>query len=254
MVRAVTRLCQSPFVRQEVNTRSTHRSRRTASSRWRSSRSTFRSTWMLPRTEYPPDDQSGELPPKDAVRVEEMINYFSYAYPQPMDKHPVRIVTETTACPWNKQHQLMRIGVKAKEIPTETLPSSNFVFLIDVSGSIYAANKLPLVKASLKLLVNNLRESDRVAIVAYAGAAGEVLPSTEGTDKQKILDALEGLQAGEVPRSGGYPTGVRDCGENFVKGEQPGDPLCTDGDLTWGYPARRGWSRSSSRNGRAVFS
>lgn len=183
----------------------------------------------------------GQRPPKDAVRVEEMINYFSYAYPQPTDKHPVRIVTETTACPWNKQHQLMRIGVKAKEIPTETLPSSNFVFLIDVSGSMYDANKLPLVKASLKLLVNNLRESDRVAIVAYAGAAGEVLPSTEGTDKQKILDALEGLQAGgSTAGAAGIQLAYDIAEKNFVKEGNNRVILCTDGDFNVGVSSRDG--------------
>ena len=138
----------------------------------------------------------GQMPGKDAVRVEEMINYFSYSYPQPTDGHPVRIVTETAVCPWNKKHNIVRIGVKAKEIPSETLPASNFVFLIDVSGSMYEADKLPLVKSSMKLLVNNLRPKDRVAIVAYAGAVGEVLPSTSASDKQKIMDALENLQAG----------------------------------------------------------
>ncbi len=183
----------------------------------------------------------GELPPKDAVRVEEMINYFSYAYPQPTGEHPVRIVTETTACPWNKQHQLMRIGVKAKEIPTETLPSSNFVFLIDVSGSMYDANKLPLVKASLKLLVNNLRESDRVAIVAYAGAAGEVLPSTEGTDKQKILNALEGLQAGgSTAGAAGIQLAYDIAERNFVKEGNNRVILCTDGDFNVGVSSKEG--------------
>lgn len=170
-----------------------------------------------------------------------MINYFSYDYPQPTDGHPVRIVTETTACPWNKRHQLMRIGVKAKEIPTETLPPSNFVFLIDVSGSMYAANKLPLVKSSLKLLVNNLRESDRVAIVAYAGAAGEVLPSTEGTDKQKILDALEGLQAGgSTAGAAGIQLAYDIAEKNFVKEGNNRVILCTDGDFNVGVSSRDG--------------
>ncbi len=183
----------------------------------------------------------GQRPPKDAVRVEEMINYFSYDYPQPADGHPVRIVTETTACPWNKQHQLMRIGVKAREIPTETLPSGNFVFLIDVSGSMYDANKLPLVKASLKLLVNNLRESDRVAIVAYAGAAGEVLPSTEGTDKQKILDALEGLQAGgSTAGAAGIQLAYDIAERNFVKEGNNRVILCTDGDFNVGVSSKEG--------------
>ncbi len=183
----------------------------------------------------------GELPPKDAVRVEEMINYFSYAYPQPVDGHPVRIVTETTACPWNKQHQLMRIGVKAKEIPTKNLPPSNFVFLIDVSGSMYDANKLPLVKSSLKLLVNNLRESDQVAIVTYAGAAGVALPSTEGTDKQKILDALESLQAGgSTAGAAGIQLAYEIAERNFVKEGNNRVILCTDGDFNVGVSSKEG--------------
>jgi Ca-activated chloride channel family protein len=183
----------------------------------------------------------GELPHKDAVRVEEMINYFSYAYPQPVDGHPVRIVTETTACPWNKQHQLMRIGVKAKEIPTKNLPPSNFVFLIDVSGSMYDANKLPLVKSSLKLLVNNLRESDRVAIVTYAGAAGVALPSTEGTDKQKILDALESLQAGgSTAGAAGIQLAYEIAERNFVKEGNNRVILCTDGDFNVGVSSKEG--------------
>ncbi len=138
----------------------------------------------------------GQLPSKDAVRVEELVNYFSYDYQQPTDGHPVKITTETAACPWNEKHKLVRIGVKAKEIPSEKLPAANFVFLIDVSGSMYGPTRLELVKSSLKLLVNNLRDKDRVAIVVYAGAAGEVLPSTAGTDRQKIIEAIQNLTAG----------------------------------------------------------
>ena len=183
----------------------------------------------------------GQLPPKDAVRVEEMINYFSYNYPQPTDGHPVKIVTETTICPWNKQHQLMRIGVIAKEIPSETLPSSNFVFLIDVSGSMFDANKLPLVKASLKLLVNNLRATDRVAIVTYAGAAGEALSSTGGDDKQKILDALESLQAGGSTAGGaGIELAYKIAEKNFVKEGNNRVILCTDGDFNVGVSSTEG--------------
>ncbi len=183
----------------------------------------------------------GQLPPKDAVRVEEMINYFSYNYPQPTDDHPVRIVTEATGCPWNKQHQLVRIGVKAKEIPSETLPSSNFVFLIDVSGSMFDANKLPLVKASLKLLVNNLRPADRVAIVTYAGAAGEALSSTGGDDKQKILDALESLQAGGSTAGGaGIELAYKIAEKNFVKEGNNRVILCTDGDFNVGVSSTEG--------------
>lgn len=177
----------------------------------------------------------GQMPPKDAVRIEEMINYFSYNYPQPTDGHPVKIVTETTACPWNKKHQLLRIGVKAKEIPSEKLPSSNFVFLIDVSGSMYSADKLPLVKSSMKLLVNNLRPQDRVSIVTYAGAAGEALPSTSGADKQKIMDALEALQAGGSTAGGaGIQLAYKIAEKNFVKDGNNRVILCTDGDFNVG--------------------
>ncbi|SCD20438.1 Secreted protein containing bacterial Ig-like domain and vWFA domain [Proteiniphilum saccharofermentans] len=183
----------------------------------------------------------GQMPPKDAVRVEEMINYFSYNYPQPTDGHPVNIVTETTICPWNKDHQLLRIGVKAKEIPSKALPATNFVFLIDVSGSMYSADKLPLVKSSMKLLVNNLRPQDRVAIVTYAGAAGEVLPSTSGADKQKIMDALEGLQAGGSTAGGaGIQLAYKIAEKNFVKDGNNRVILCTDGDFNVGVSTTGG--------------
>ncbi len=177
----------------------------------------------------------GELPPKEAVRVEEMINYFSYSYPHPTDGHPVRIITEVAASPWNKQTQLIRIGVKAKEIPSEALPASNFVFLIDVSGSMSGADKLPLVKASMKLLVNNLRPKDRVAIVTYAGAAGEALPSTSGSDRQKIMEALDNLYAGGSTAGGaGIQLAYKIAEKNLVKGGNNRVILCTDGDFNVG--------------------
>lgn len=183
----------------------------------------------------------GQMPEKDAVRVEEMMNYFSYNYPQPTDGHPVRIVTETAACPWNGKHNIVRIGVKAKEIPSETLPASNFVFLIDVSGSMYGADKLPLVKSSMKLLVNNLRPKDRVAIVTYAGAAGEALPSTSASDKQKIIDALENLQAGGSTAGGaGIELAYKIAEKNFVKGGNNRVILCTDGDFNVGVSSAEG--------------
>ena len=138
----------------------------------------------------------GQLPPKDAIRTEELVNYFSYDYAKPTGVDPVRITTEVGVCPWNEKHRLVRIGLKAKEIPTANLPESNLVFLIDVSGSMFGPTRLDLVKSSLKLLVNNLREKDKVAIVVYAGSAGEKLPSTSGSDKQKIREALDELQAG----------------------------------------------------------
>lgn len=132
----------------------------------------------------------GELPPADTIRTEELINYFTYDYPQPTGNDPVKITTEVGACPWNVKHRLVRIGLKAKEIPTDKLPVSNLVFLIDVSGSMYGPQRLGLVQSSLKLLVNNLREEDRVAIVVYSGSAGEKLPSPSGSDKQKTVKPL----------------------------------------------------------------
>jgi Ca-activated chloride channel family protein len=177
----------------------------------------------------------GQMPSKDVVRVEEIVNYFNYDYPQPSDGYPVRIVTETAVCPWNKKHNMVRIGVKAKEIPSETLPVSNFVFLLDVSGSMFSANKLPLVKASMKLLVNNLRPKDRVAIVTYAGAAGEVLPSTSASDKQKIMEALDNLQArGSTAGGAGIQLAYKIAEKNLVKGGNNRVILCTDGDFNVG--------------------
>lgn len=178
---------------------------------------------------------NGQKPEKDAVRVEELINYFSYNYAQPTGEHPVNILTETTVCPWQSKHQLVRIGVKAKEIPSANLPSSNFVFLLDVSGSMDMPNKLPLVKSSIKLLVNNLREKDRVAIVVYAGAAGVALESTKGTDKQKILEAIDNLQAGGSTAGGaGIQLAYKIAEKNFIKEGNNRVILCTDGDFNVG--------------------
>ncbi|MDD3078133.1 MAG: von Willebrand factor type A domain-containing protein [Paludibacter sp.] len=177
----------------------------------------------------------GQLPDKNAVRVEEMINYFNYDYPQPKGKDPVSITTETADCPWNPEYKLVRIGVKAREISSENLPASNFVFLIDVSGSMQSPNKLELIKSSLKLLINNLRNKDRVAIVTYAGAAGEALPSTSGSDKQKIKDALEQLTAGGSTAGGaGIELAYKIAEKNFIKSGNNRIILCTDGDFNVG--------------------
>ncbi len=177
----------------------------------------------------------GRIPEKDAVRIEEMINYFSYKYAKPSGEHPVNIVTETATCPWNSKHKLVRIGVKAKEIPSQNLPFSNFVFLIDVSGSMQGANRLELVKSSLKLLTNNLRENDRASIVVYAGAAGEVLPSTAGNDKQKIKEAIDNLSAGGSTAGGaGIQLAYKIAEKNFIKGGNNRIVLCTDGDFNVG--------------------
>ena len=126
----------------------------------------------------------GELPPADAVRIEEMINYFKYSYPEPEGEHPFSVYTEMATCPWNKKHILFQVGLKGKSIDKSTLPPSNLVFLLDVSGSMEDPNKLPLLKSAFGMLVNELRAQDRVAIVVYAGAAGLVLESTPGNRKE----------------------------------------------------------------------
>jgi len=183
----------------------------------------------------------GQKPEMDAVRVEQFINYFSYDYPNPNGKHPIHVLTETQPCPWNKQNLLVRIGVKAKEVPSENLPPSNFVFLIDVSGSMFSPNRLPLVKSSLKLLTNNLREKDRVSIVVYAGAAGEVLPSTSGADKQKIFEALDKLEAGGSTAGGaGIELAYKVAQKNFIKDGNNRIILCTDGDFNVGVSSEKG--------------
>ena len=183
----------------------------------------------------------GELPPADAIRTEELINYFSYDYPQPTGNDPVKITTEVGACPWNVKHRLVRIGLKAKEIPTDKLPVSNLVFLIDVSGSMYGPQRLGLVQSSLKLLVNNLRDEDRVAIVVYSGSAGEKLPSTSGSDKQKIREAIDELTAGGSTAGGaGIKLAYKMAKQNFVKGGNNRIILCTDGDFNVGVSSDEG--------------
>lgn len=183
----------------------------------------------------------GQKPPKDAVRVEEFINYFSYSYDQPTDKDPVKITTEVGECPWANEHRLVRIGVKAKEIANDNLPASNFVFLIDVSGSMYGPTRLDLVKSSLNLLINNLRDKDRVAIVVYSGRAGEVLPSTAGSDKQKIREALDKLTAGGSTAGGaGIQLAYKIAKQNFVKNGNNRIILCTDGDFNVGVSSNQG--------------
>ncbi|PZQ93228.1 MAG: hypothetical protein DI539_31815, partial [Flavobacterium psychrophilum] len=162
---------------------------------------------------------TGNLPPKNAVRIEEMINYFDYEYEQPKGSDPVNIVTEIGTAPWNPQHRLVHIGLQAKTIPNQHLPASNLVFLIDVSGSMESPNKLPLLVSSLRLLTDNLREQDKVAIVVYAGNSGLVLPSTSGEDKQAIKDALNKLSAGGSTAGGaGINLAYKVAADNFIKG------------------------------------
>lgn len=183
----------------------------------------------------------GSLPNKDAVRIEELINYFSYNYTEPTGNDPIKISTEVGNCPWNSQNRLVKIGLKARSMTEENLPASNFVFLIDVSGSMYGATRLDLVKSSLKLLTNNLREKDRVAIVVYAGSAGEVLPSTSGENKQKIKEALDNLNAGGSTAGGaGIQLAYKIAKQNFIKGGNNRIILCTDGDFNVGVSSNDG--------------
>ena len=179
----------------------------------------------------------GKKPPIDAVRIEEMINYFDYDYPDPADENPFSISTEIGDCPWNEKSKLVHIGLQAQRLDTKNLPANNLVFLLDVSGSMNAANKLPLLKKSFTLLVNELRPQDKVAIVVYAGAAGIVLESTATTaaNKTKILEALEELQAGGSTAGGqGIQLAYKVATENFIEGGNNRVILATDGDFNIG--------------------
>jgi Ca-activated chloride channel family protein len=179
--------------------------------------------------------QMGQMPPAGAVRIEEMINYFHYDYPQPAKEDPFSINTEMANCPWNASHKLVLIGLQGKKIPVENLPASNIVFLIDVSGSMMEENKLPLVKTSMKLLVDQLREQDKVSLVVYAGNAGLVLPPTSGADKTTIKDAIDKLEAGGSTAGGqGLQLAYKTAKENFLKEGNNRVILCTDGDFNVG--------------------
>lgn len=177
----------------------------------------------------------GQLPQADAVRIEEMINYFNYNYPKPQNNQPFSITTEYTECPWNENHQLIHIGLQGKQIEVENLPANNLVFLLDVSGSMNSEDKLPLLKSGLRLLVEQMRPQDNVAIVVYAGAAGVVLPSTSGKNKEKIYDALEKLEAGGSTAGGeGILLAYKTAKENFLNKGNNRIILATDGDFNVG--------------------
>lgn len=183
--------------------------------------------------------ENGQRPPADAVRIEELINYFSYDYPDPDDGRPFSVVPEIGECPWNRGHKLVRIGIQGKRMSTRELPPVNLVFLLDVSGSMEAANKLPLVKASVRLLVEKLRRRDRAAIVVYAGESRVLLPSTPGSAKEKILDAVDGLRAGGSTNGGeGILQAYRIARENFIPDGVNRIILATDGDFNVGVTDR----------------
>ena len=179
--------------------------------------------------------EQGLLPPADAVRIEELVNYFPYAYAPPDDERPFAAHVEVATCPWKPDHRLVRIGIKGKEIKRTSRPLSNLVFLLDVSGSMGQPNKLPLLKQSLKMLVDQLGENDRVAIVVYAGAAGLILPPTGGDDKPAILAGLERLQAGGSTNGGrGIQLAYQVAKDHFIPGGTNRVILCTDGDFNVG--------------------
>jgi Ca-activated chloride channel family protein len=184
--------------------------------------------------------QQGMLPQKDAVRVEEFINYFPYNYPQPKDDKPFSITTEYAACPWDKNHTLLQIGLKGKEVDFESAPASHLVFLIDVSGSMEDENKLPLLKRAFKLLVKQLRPKDRLSIVVYAGSSGMIIENASGDEKEPINQALEVLTAGGSTAGGdGINLAYKIAEKHFLKNGNNRVILATDGDFNVGVSSEK---------------
>ncbi|RKS55739.1 Ca-activated chloride channel family protein [Gillisia mitskevichiae] len=178
---------------------------------------------------------TGSEIPKDAVKIEEMVNYFNYDYKQPKGNDPFSIQTELIQTPWNSDTKLVKIGIKGKEIPLDNVPPSNLVFLLDVSGSMGQPNKLPLLKSAFSLLTNQLREQDKISIVVYAGAAGIVLEPTSGNQKNKIKEALNKLNAGGSTAGGqGIELAYQIARDNFIKNGNNRVILATDGDFNVG--------------------
>lgn len=175
------------------------------------------------------------LPPKDAVRIEEMLNYFTYDYAPPADERPFAVHAEVAACPWQPKHRLLRIALKGREIDLENRPASNLVFLVDVSGSMDDPAKLPLLKNALRLMIDKLGENDRVAMVVYAGSSGLALPSTSGQFKETILSALDRLQAGgSTNGASGIQLAYQTARQNLIAGGTNRVILATDGDFNVG--------------------
>lgn len=179
--------------------------------------------------------ENNVVPPASSIRIEEWLNYFDYQYPGPAGDEPFAAHMKMGDCPWNPNHKLVRVAIQAKKVANQERPKSNLVFLIDVSGSMGDANKLPLVKRTLGLLTAQLREQDRVAIVVYAGASGCVLPSTSGVQKDQILASINELQSGGSTNGGsGIELAYKIAKENFVPGGVNRVILCTDGDFNVG--------------------
>ncbi|MGV6830540.1 MAG: vWA domain-containing protein [bacterium] len=178
---------------------------------------------------------NNQMPPKDVVRVEELINYFDYDYPQPKGEHPFSFNSEVSECPWNEKHKLVHIGIQGKSLDYDNLRPSNIVFLIDASGSMSSNNKLPLLKKGFRLLLDELGNNDKVAIVAYAGAAGLVLPSTKASDKKRILSALNSIDSGGSTAGGeGIRLAYKIAKENLIENGNNRVILATDGDFNVG--------------------
>ncbi len=176
-----------------------------------------------------------QRPPKDAVRIEEMVNYFDYDYPQPDGEHPFAIVTEMSECPWNDKNRLVHVGIQGKEVEIKKLPANNLVFLVDVSGSMSSHHKLPLVKNSLKMLVKKMRAEDRIALVTYAGNTRVVLESTPGNQKQKIIKAINDLNSGgSTAGAAGIVLAYEQAMKNHLKDGNNRVILATDGDFNVG--------------------
>jgi Ca-activated chloride channel family protein len=179
--------------------------------------------------------RDGQRPPRDAVRIEEMVNYFTYDYPEPAAGQPFSVTTELARAPWNEKNRLLLVGLQGRRIKTADLPPNNLVFLIDVSGSMESADKLPLLKRSIDLLINELRPQDRVAIVVYAGNAGLVLPSTPGSNKGAISAAIQQLEAGGSTAGGeGIQLAYDVAKQNFLENGNNRVILATDGDFNVG--------------------
>ena len=198
---------------------------------------------------------AGQRPPKDAVRIEELLNYFRYDYPEPSGRDRFSVTTDLAVAPWAPEHRLLRIGIKGRALRTETVPPSNLVFLLDVSGSMQPPDKLPLVRQAFRLLVQELRPQDRVAIVVYAGAAGLVLPSTPGSDKATIIAALDRLEAGGSTAGGaGLRLAYEVAQRHYAREGNNRVILATDGDFNVGESSDAAMVRLiEERRDRGIF-
>ncbi|MCB1958417.1 MAG: VWA domain-containing protein, partial [Rhodocyclaceae bacterium] len=196
---------------------------------------------------------AGQLPPADAVRVEEMINYFPYDYPRPRGEHPFAVHTELAHAPWNAGNLLLRVALKGQDLAAETLPPANLVFLVDVSGSMNAPDKLPLLKSALKLLVDRLRPEDHISLVTYASGTRVVLEATPGSERARIANAIDALQAGgSTAGASGIELAYRMARQGHIAGGINRILLATDGDFNVGvtdFEQLRGMVEERRRSG-----